>query len=62
MTAKSNERIMIHWSKLSVKLEAPTIGPATLGALHTMAEGQEAVAFQQSACKKPRVPPLDPSH
>jgi hypothetical protein len=33
-----------------------------VGALHTMAEGQEAVNFHQSNCKKPRVQPLDPSH
>jgi hypothetical protein len=31
-------------------------------ALHTMAEGREAVDFHQSNCKKPRVRPLDPSH
>jgi hypothetical protein len=33
-----------------------------LGALHTMAEGREAVDFHQSNCKNPRVQPLDPSH
>ena len=32
------------------------------GALHTMAEGREAVNFHQSNCKKPRVWSLDPSH
>jgi hypothetical protein len=34
----------------------------SLGTLHTMAKGQEAVNFYQSNCKKPRVRPLDPSH
>jgi hypothetical protein len=33
-----------------------------LGALHTMAEGREAVDFHESNCEKPRVRPLDPSH
>jgi hypothetical protein len=33
-----------------------------LGPVHTMAEGQEAVDFHQSNCKKPRVRSLDPSH
>jgi hypothetical protein len=36
--------------------------PPPLGALHTMAEGQEAVDFHQSSCKKPRARPLHPSH
>ena len=35
---------------------------AGLVALHTMAEGREAIDFHQSNCKKPRIWPLDPSH
>ena len=35
---------------------------ASLGPLHTTAEGQEAVDFHQLDCKKPRIPPLDLSH
>jgi hypothetical protein len=30
--------------------------------LHIMAEGQEAIDFHQSDCKKPRFRALDPSH
>jgi hypothetical protein len=43
-------------------LERQSLVIGNLGALHTMAEGREAVDFHQSSCKNPRVRPLDPSH
>ena len=33
-----------------------------LGPHHTMAEGREAINFNPTYCKKPRIQPLDPSH
>jgi hypothetical protein len=56
--------IQLHhlWYAVSLSLVWGMGRSQALRALHTMAEGWQAVDFHQSHCKKSRVRPLDPSH
>ena len=43
--------------KLGKRIHVQELGP-----LHTMVEGQKAVDFHPSGCKKPKIQPLDSPH